>query len=69
MLNQNRVYKLLILISILYVYIYIYILIKYTLENSKGAIKNGQSRENGKIGYKRQRKPKHNTICVGQHYT
>ena len=41
------------------------------LENIKGAIKNGKSKETGNIGYIRQRKTKqqHNTICVGQHYT
>ena len=35
-----------------------------------GAIKNGQSRETGNIGYtrRRQTKQKHNTICVGHHY-
>jgi hypothetical protein len=35
------------------------------------AIKKGQSRETGKIGYTRGRKAKqkHNTICVGHHYT
>jgi hypothetical protein len=35
------------------------------LENIEGAIKNGQSRETGKIGYTRRRKPKqkHNTLC------
>jgi len=35
------------------------------------AIKNGQSRENGNIGYTTRRKTKqrHNTICVGNHYT
>jgi hypothetical protein len=34
------------------------------------AIKNGQSRETGHIGYtrRRQTKRKHITICVGQHY-
>ena len=32
---------------------------------------NGQSRETGNIGYTRwrQTKQKHNTICVGHHYT
>ena len=32
---------------------------------------NGQSRETGNIGYTRRRKTnkKHNTICVGRHYT
>jgi hypothetical protein len=41
------------------------------LENTEGAIKNGQSRETGNIGYTRRRKTKqkHNTICVGHHYT
>ena len=34
------------------------------------AIKNGQSRETGNIGYTRRRKTKqkHNTIYVGHHY-
>ena len=41
------------------------------LENTEGAIKNGQSRESGDIGYTRRRKTKqkHNTICVGHHHT
>ena len=41
------------------------------LENTEGAIKNGQFRETGNIGYTRlsQTKQKHNTICVGHHYT
>jgi len=41
------------------------------LENTKGAIKNGQSKETGNKGYTRQRKTKqkHNTICIGHHYT
>ena len=40
-----------------------------TLQNTKGAIKNGQSRETGNIGHTRRRKTKqkHNTICVGHH--
>jgi hypothetical protein len=40
------------------------------LENIEEAIKNGQSRETGHIGYtrRRQTKRKHITICVGQHY-
>jgi hypothetical protein len=40
------------------------------LENTEGAIKNGQSRETGNIGYTRRRKTKqtYNTICVGHHY-
>jgi hypothetical protein len=35
------------------------------------AIENGQSRETGNIGYARRRKTKqrHNTICIGHHYT
>jgi hypothetical protein len=39
------------------------------LENTKGAVKNGQSIETSNIGYTRRRKTKqkHNTICVG-HY-
>jgi hypothetical protein len=41
-----------------------------TLENNEEAIKKGQSRETGNIGYTRgrQTKQKHNTICVGHHY-
>ena len=41
------------------------------LENTEGAIKNGQYRETGNIVYTIQRKTKqkHNTICVGHHYT
>jgi len=44
--------------------------IKQTLENTEGAIKSGQSRETGNIGYTRRRKTKqkHNTKCVGHHY-
>jgi hypothetical protein len=40
------------------------------LENTEGAIKKGQYKETGKIGYtrRRKRKQKHNTICVGHHY-
>ena len=39
------------------------------LENTEGAIKYGQSRETGNIGYTRwrQTKQKHNTIYVGHH--
>jgi hypothetical protein len=41
------------------------------LENTEGAIENGQSRETGNIhvGHTRRRKTKqkHNTICVGHH--
>ena len=42
-----------------------------TLENNEGTIKNGQSRETDNIRYTRRRKTKqkHNTICVGHHYT
>ena len=42
------------------------------MENTEGAIQNGQSRETGNIGYTRWRKTeqkKHNTVCVGHHYT
>jgi len=42
------------------------------LENTEGAIKNGQSKETDNIiGYtvRRQTKEKHNTICVGHYYT
>ena len=40
------------------------------LENTEGAIKNGQSRESGDIGFKgrRQTRQKHNKKCVGHHY-
>ena len=46
-----------------------------TLQKPKEAIKNGQSREIGNIGYTRHKmkpknkKQKHYTICVGHHYT
>ena len=41
-----------------------------TLENTEGAIKNGQSRETDNRGHTRRRKITqiHNTICVGHHY-
>ena len=41
------------------------------LENTEGAIKNGQSGETGNIGYtrRRQTKQKHKSICVKHHYT
>jgi len=41
------------------------------LEKTEGAIINGQSRETSNIVYTRRRKTnqKHNTICVGHHYT
>jgi hypothetical protein len=40
------------------------------LENTDGAIKNGQFRETSNMEYTRRRKKKkkHNTICVGHHY-
>ena len=34
------------------------------LENTEGAIKNGQSRETGDIGYTRRKKEKHNMCCI-----
>jgi hypothetical protein len=42
---------------------------KQTLENTEGAMKNGQSTETGNKGYEKIRKQKHNTICGGHHYT
>jgi len=41
------------------------------LEITEGRIRNGQFRETGNIGYtrRRQTKQRHNTICVGNHYT
>ena len=45
------------------------------LENTEGAIKNGQSRETGNIGYTRYKtktnktKQNYNTIWIGHHYT
>ena len=42
-------------------------IIKKTLENTEGAIKNGQSRETGNIVYTRGR-GKNNTICAWHHY-
>jgi hypothetical protein len=40
------------------------------LENNQEAIKNGQSKETGNIGFTKRRKTKHKqyTICVGHHY-
>jgi hypothetical protein len=40
------------------------------LENTEVAIKNGQSRETGNIGYTRRRQTiqTYNTICVEHHY-
>ena len=40
--------------------------INKTLENTKGAVKHGQSRKTGKYGA--QDKDKQNTICVGHNY-
>ena len=42
----------------------------YNLENTEGAIKNGQSREISNIVYTRRRKiqQRHNTKCVGNNY-
>ena len=40
-----------------------------TLENTEGAIKNGQSRETDNRGTRRRKITQiHNTICVGHHY-
>jgi len=41
------------------------------LENTEGAMKIGQFRETGNIGYTSGRitKQKHNTICGGYHYS
>jgi penicillin V acylase-like amidase (Ntn superfamily) len=41
------------------------------LRNTEGPNKNEQSRETGNIEYTRWRKTKqkHNTTCVGHHYT
>jgi hypothetical protein len=42
---------------------------KYTLENTEGAITNGQSWKTDNIGYTRpKQKQKHNTICVWHLY-
>jgi hypothetical protein len=43
---------------------------KLMLENTEGAIKNGQSRETGNILWytkRRKTKQKHNTISIGHH--
>ena len=37
---------------------FIYAVLKKTLENNEGTIKNGQSRETGSIGYTRREKNK-----------
>ena len=42
---------------------------KLSVREYRGEIKEGQSRENGNTGHTRQARQKHNTICVGQHYT
>ena len=39
-------------------------MLQYTLENTEGAIKNGQSRENGNMGYTGKTKQKNTTQCV-----
>ena len=41
------------------------------LENTEGGIANGQSTETGNIGHTRRKQEtqKHNTVCVGHHYT
>ena len=41
------------------------------LENSEEPIKNGEIRETGNIVYTTQRntQQRHNTTCVGHHYT
>jgi len=41
------------------------------IRETEVAIKNGQSRSTGNLGYTRRRnsKQKHNTICVEHHYT
>ena len=38
------------------------------LENTEGAIKNGQSRETDKHRVGTQDEEKHNTICAQDHY-
>jgi hypothetical protein len=41
------------------------------LENTEWSTKNGQSKETSNIGktIRRKTKQKHNTVCVGHHYT
>jgi hypothetical protein len=41
------------------------------LGNTEETIKNGHSRETGSTGHTRRRKTKqkHNTTCIGDHYT
>jgi hypothetical protein len=47
-----------------------FIFYQQVLENIEGAIKNGQSRETGNIGWTTRRgtKQKHNTICIRHYY-
>jgi hypothetical protein len=42
-----------------------------TLANTEGTMKNGHSRETDSTGHTRRRKTKqkHNTTCIGDHYT
>ena len=42
-----------------------------TLANTEGTMNNGHSRETGSTGHTRRRKTKqkHNTTCIGDHYT
>jgi len=47
--------------------IYVYV-DKYTLENTEGAIQNGQSRETGNVGYTIRSKTQHN-MCWTSLYT
>jgi len=45
--------------------------LKQALDNTEGAINNGQSSGIDDVGYIRRgtTKQNHNTICVGHHYT
>jgi hypothetical protein len=44
-------------------------MLQYTLENTEETIKNGQSRENGNMGYTgKTKQKKHNAMCAGHHY-
>jgi hypothetical protein len=60
-------------VLILELYQHCAILFSWNIRETKGAIKNGQSRETGNNGYTRQNKKtnktKHNTIYVGHHST
>ena len=42
-----------------------------TLANTEGTMNNGHSRETGSTGHttRRKTKQKHNTTCIGDHYT